>query len=66
MSLLTGEKDKLAALWVSAIGTEKRSGLALLRLLIGNKAPHSEVNIRESDHWLEDGTHLIERNIDDI
>ncbi|MBN2116277.1 MAG: hypothetical protein JW730_06895 [Anaerolineales bacterium] len=66
MSLLAGEKDELAALWVGTVGTEKRSGLTLLRLLIGNKTPHSQVNIRESDRWLDDGTHLIERNVEEI
>lgn len=65
VSLFTGEEDKLAALWVHTMGTEKRPALTLMRLLVGSQAPHTRTFIRESDRWLDDATHLIERSIEE-
>jgi hypothetical protein len=65
VSLFTGEEDELAAMWVNTMGTEKRPALTLMRLLLGNQAPHSQKFITETDRWLDDATHLIERRIEE-
>jgi hypothetical protein len=66
LSLFTGEEDQLTALWVTTMGTEKRPALTLMRLLVGNKAPHSQDHVIEADRWLEDTTHLVEKRIEEI
>jgi len=66
VSLFTGKQDELASMWVSTMGTEKRPALTLMRLLVGNQAPHSQTVVTESDHWLDDTTHLVEKSIEEI
>lgn len=66
VSQFAGRESELSALWVNAMGTEKRPALTLMRLLLGTQAPHSQTVITETDRWLDDGTHVIEKSIEEI
>ena len=64
--LFTGKQDELAAIWVRTIGTEKKPALTIMRLLVGNQAPHSQTVVTETDRWLDDTTHIVEKSIEEI
>ena len=66
VSLFTGKQDELAAIWVRTIGTEKKPALTLMRLLVGNQASHSQTVVTETDRWLDDTTHIVEKSIEEI
>ena len=65
VSLFAGRESELSALWVTAMGTEKRPALTLMRLLLGTQAPHSQTVITETDRWLDDATHVIETSVEE-
>lgn len=65
VSLFAGGESELSALWATAMGTEKRPALTLMRLLLGTRAPHSQTLITETDRWLDDATHVIERSVEE-